>query len=75
MYDFRFAWCMATTEHSIDGMTERCDACDMATLHQVNVQIKTESDSRENAHYSREPYRVKECQQCGERTSQRMNNA
>jgi hypothetical protein len=66
---------MATTENSIDGMTEPCDACDMDTLHRVNVQIKTESNSSENAHFSREPYRVKECQQCGERTSQRMNNA
>lgn len=66
---------MATTGNSVDGMTERCDDCDMDTLHQVNVQIKTESSGSENAHYSREPYRVKECQQCGERSSQRMNNA
>lgn len=66
---------MATTDDSIDGMTEHCEACGMETLHQVNVQIRTESTSSENAHYSREPYRVKECQQCGERTSQRMNNA
>lgn len=66
---------MATTDDSIDGMTEQCDACGRETLHQVNVQIRTESATSENAHYSREPYRVKECQQCGERSSQRMNNA
>lgn len=66
---------MATTEDSIDGMTEHCDACGIDTLHEVNVQILTESSKTENAHYSREPYRVKECQRCGERTSQRMNNA
>lgn len=66
---------MATTEDAIDGMTEHCESCDIDTLHEVNVQILTESTSTENAHYSREPYRVKECQRCGERTSQRMNNA
>lgn len=66
---------MATTDNSIDGMTEHCEACSTDTLHQVNVQIRTESTSSENAHYSREPYRVKECQRCGERTCQRMNNA
>lgn len=66
---------MATTEDSIDGMTEHCDVCGTDTLHQVNVQIRTESSNSENAHYSREPYRVRECQRCGERSSQRMNNA
>jgi len=66
---------MATTRDSIDGMTEHCDGCDSDTLHQVSVQLKTEAENSENAHYSREPYRVKECQQCGERNSQRMNNA
>ena len=66
---------MATTENSVDGMTEHCDSCGMDTLHQVNVQIRTESTKAENARYSREPYRVRECQQCGERSSQRMNNA
>jgi len=66
---------MATTDDSVDGMTEQCDGCGMETLHQVSVQIRTESSDSENAHYSREPYRVKECQQCGDRSSQRMNNA
>lgn len=66
---------MATTEDAIDGMTEHCDACETDTLHEVNVQIRTESASPENAHFSREPYRVAECQRCGERSTQRMNNA
>jgi hypothetical protein len=56
-------------------MTEHCDACETDTLHEVSVQIRTESLKEENAQFSREPYRVAECQRCGERHSQRMNNA
>ncbi|PSQ26762.1 hypothetical protein BRD03_09185 [Halobacteriales archaeon QS_9_68_17] len=66
---------MATTDDSFDGMTEHCDACEADTLHEVSVQIRTESLKEENAQFSREPYRVAECQHCGERHSQRMNNA
>ncbi|WP_440989406.1 DUF7835 family putative zinc beta-ribbon protein [Haloarchaeobius baliensis] len=66
---------MATTDDSIDGLTEHCEHCGSETLHKVSVQIITESTKKENAQFSREPYRVKECQTCGERSSQRMNNA
>ena len=66
---------MATTDNSIDGRTEHCDSCATDTLHRVSVQLVTESSKRENAQFSREPYRVTECKQCGERDSQRMNNA
>lgn len=66
---------MATTDNSFDGMTERCEDCDMDTLHSVSVQIRTESLKEENSEFSREPYRVAECQRCGARKSQRMNNA
>ncbi|WP_226040424.1 hypothetical protein [Natrinema sp. DC36] len=66
---------MATTDDSFNGMTERCDACELETLHEVSVQIRTESLKKENAQFSREPYRVRECQRCGNRSSQRMNNA
>ena len=66
---------MATTDNSFNGMTEYCESCDLDTLHEVSVQIKTESLKTENAQFSREPYRVAECQRCGNRTSQRMNNA
>ncbi len=66
---------MATTDNSINGMTEYCDECGFDTLHEVSVQIRTESLKEENAQFSREPYRVTECQRCGHRTSQRMNNA
>ncbi|SNZ06649.1 hypothetical protein SAMN06269185_1241 [Natronoarchaeum philippinense] len=66
---------MATTDDSFDGMTEHCDDCGTQTPHQVSVQIRTESRKEENAQFSREPYRVSECQHCGSRSSQRMNNA
>ncbi|WP_246998457.1 hypothetical protein [Halosolutus gelatinilyticus] len=66
---------MATTDNSFNGMTERCDECELNTLHEITVQIRTESLEHENAQFSREPYRVAECQRCGHRTSQRMNNA
>lgn len=66
---------MATTDTGVDGMTEECEQCGVDTMHSVSVQILTESPDGKNSHYSREPYRVKECQRCGERSSQRMNNA
>ncbi len=66
---------MATTNDSFNGLTERCEQCELDTLHEVSVQIRTESSKEENAQFSREPYRVSECQRCGHRTSQRMNNA
>ncbi|WP_290813926.1 hypothetical protein [Halovivax sp.] len=66
---------MATTDNSFNGLTEYCDECELDTLHEVSVQIRTESLKKENAQFSREPYRVTECQRCGRRNSQRMNNA
>jgi len=66
---------MATTDDSFDGITEHCDDCGTDTLHEVSVQIRTESLKDENSEFSREPYRVAECQRCGDRSSQRMNNA
>ncbi len=65
---------MATTRDSFDGLTEYCDSCETDTLHQVSVQMRTESTKSENAEFSREPYRVAECQRCGTRSSQRMND-
>jgi len=66
---------MATTNDSIADMTEQCLHCDGQTPHAVSVEILTESTKEENAEFSREPYRVSECIECGERTTTRMNNA
>ncbi|WP_331233775.1 DUF7835 family putative zinc beta-ribbon protein [Natronorarus salvus] len=56
-------------------MTERCPACEAETDHEVSLELRTESTKAENARYSREPYRITRCLRCGERRSQRMNNA
>jgi hypothetical protein len=66
---------MATTDDSIDGLTEHCERCERETLHQVSVQIMAENDTGQNAEYSREPLRVAECQRCGGREIQRMNDS
>jgi hypothetical protein len=65
---------MAATPTDAD-LTERCTDCDRETPHDVNVELKTESNKKENAAFSREPYRVSKCQICGTSTSIRMNNA
>jgi len=65
---------MAATNDSVD-MSEACAECGRETPHEVRVQIQTESDDPQNAAFSREPYRVSECQVCGTTTSTRMNNA
>lgn len=55
--------------------TEHCGECERDTPHAVHVEIRTESGKRENAEFSREPYRVTKCMACGNEHSQRMNNA
>jgi hypothetical protein len=66
---------MATTDAGADAMTERCQECQADTPHDVSIQLQTESVSGENTQFSREPYRVTECLDCGHRDTQRMNNA
>lgn len=66
---------MATTDDPIDGITEYCEDCGTETGHEVSIQIRTESVKEQNSEFSREPYRVSECQRCGTRSNQRMNNA
>lgn len=58
-----------------DHFAESCEECARETPHDVRIELKTESDKRENAAYSREPYRVATCGFCGATTSQRMNDA
>lgn len=66
---------MATRNQGFEAITESCGECGRETPHEVSVQIRTESQKRENAEFSREPYRVTECQVCGSTATQRMNNA
>ena len=66
---------MATSQDPLADMTEDCDNCGAETAHTVNVKILTESPNPENAEFSREPYRVAECNVCGATEHTRMNNA
>lgn len=60
---------------SIETTTEYCQECDQETDHSVSVTLVTESDKERNAEFSREPYRVSECRECGSEQKTRMNNA
>ena len=55
--------------------SEPCSSCGRDTEHAVSIELRTESTKRENAAYSREPYRVSTCSRCGLTTAIRMNNA
>ncbi|MCL7418330.1 MAG: hypothetical protein M8354_10900 [Halalkalicoccus sp.] len=66
---------MAAKERSSQTMNEWCMTCDRETEHAVSLEIRTEGSNPETDHYSREPYRLTRCLGCGERRSQRMNNA
>ncbi len=66
---------MATTPSNPDNTVEYCSRCERDTLHVVRVEIRTESDKRENAEFSREPYRLTRCLECDKETTLRMNNA
>jgi hypothetical protein len=66
---------MATKRNGVDDMRETCEDCGRLTPHTVSVKILTESGKRQNAEFSREPYRVAECRRCGETSTRRMNNA
>jgi len=63
------------TDDGDGGMTEPCETCGRETSHDVSIELKTESQKRENAEFSREPYRVATCRACGTELSIRMNNA
>lgn len=66
---------MATKNGAFSTLTEECTDCGRPTAHEVAIEIRTESGKGTNAEFSREPYRVTECVECGATTSQRMNNA
>lgn len=66
---------MATQPSDLDGITEQCSDCARETLHEVRVELRTESSKEENAEFSREPYRLSKCLECERETIQRMNNA
>jgi hypothetical protein len=67
---------MTLNPTSVDGdVKEECTECGRDTPHAVAIEIRTESQKRENAAFSREPYRVSTCRACGTEQAIRMNNA
>ncbi len=44
-----------------DARDEYCPACDTDRPHHVNIEVKTESER----YGGNQPYRIKECQVCG----------
>ncbi len=66
---------MATQPGNPAGVVELCPSCGDETRHEVHVEIRTESGKAENAEFSREPYRVTVCGDCGAESVQRMNDA
>lgn len=66
---------MSANRPAFPNHTEPCTTCRRETPHTVRIEIRTESRKRENAAFSREPYRVAICQYCDGETVLRMNNA
>ncbi|WP_266082530.1 DUF7835 family putative zinc beta-ribbon protein [Haladaptatus caseinilyticus] len=65
---------MVTTTTTDGQSGELCENCNAMTPHQVTIEIVTENEENSNAAFSREPYRITECQQCGLTSKQRANN-
>lgn len=58
-----------------DRQRESCEDCGRETSHSVRIEFRVESRKRENAQFSREPYRVATCRRCGGTRVLRMNDA
>ncbi|WP_227376666.1 DUF7835 family putative zinc beta-ribbon protein [Haladaptatus halobius] len=63
------------TSPQAEGVVEHCENCSRETTHRVSIEIRTENERANTSAFSREPYRVSTCVTCGERISQRMNDA
>lgn len=64
-----------TPPETLNTVEERCSICSTDTPHRVQIELRTESHKLENAVFSREPYRVATCADCGWTTSRRMSSA
>lgn len=54
---------------------EQCESCRCETPHDVTIQQKTEAGPGvDHPEFSREPYRVTECEVCGTVGEVRLNN-
>lgn len=66
---------MASKTPQADAMAEPCQNCEYETPHAVTIELRAESADDKNAAFSREPYRVATCRECGEVRAERMNDA
>lgn len=67
---------MGTQVTQGEVIQEQCSSCGGQRPHDVEITLRTESDKDgKKPDYSREPYRRTECQDCGETTETRLNNA
>jgi len=66
---------MATQLKDSNSIREPCPSCGAKAPHEVHVEIRIESGTGENAEFSREPYRVAVCAECGAETAMRMTKA
>jgi uncharacterized Zn finger protein len=57
-----------------DRVLEECTECGHETPHSVSIEILQEGTDQRPTAYSREPYRVTECDRCGSTEQLRMNN-
>ena len=64
----------SAAEMDDDALYEDCTECGERQPHEVSIEIRTGSSREENTEFSREPYRVAECEVCGTTTGTRMNN-
>lgn len=64
-----------TTDAGGTTMVEPCECCDNETVHEVFVHVFVESARAVNVKFSRQPYRVSVCTECGEETLSRMNHS
>lgn len=54
--------------------TEYCESCQCETRHSVSLIIVEEGSDDSDVRFSREPYRVTVCEQCGLETKMRLND-
>lgn len=63
---------MSSQEQALRPILERCEGCGMETPHDVSIEFVVESKRERTAKHARRPYRVTECERCGERRSERV---
>ena len=55
-------------------LREECAACGQETVHDVRVELRTESPDAVPASFSNHPFRITECRVCGHTEEVRLNH-